>query len=1596
MNHCYRLVWNQDTQRYVPAPECAKGKSKNTSKSNSHKALVPAAIILSTTLVLSAWAQSPPANTLPTGGKVTAGQATISQSGNQMAVNQGTNKAIIDWSSFNIGSNAGVTFQQPNASAIALNRVSAGDASQIHGQLNANGQVWLVNPNGIVFGKGSKVDVGGLVASTMNIANDDFLNGKHTFNRNGATGSITNHGEISAKDGGYVALLAPTVSNDGIIRAQLGSVVMAAGEQITLQAGANGLLNVQVDPSTVRTLIENKQLVVADGGQVVMTGKAADALSASVVANTGTIQANRLQEKNGQILLIADMQYGETKAAGRLEAKFIDTSAATVSIDKNLKINTHGGEWLIDPVDIVIDQNKATAIESALNTGNVTVSTADSATNAWGSNGAGSDAGDIHINADISYTQNKLTLNADNDIHLNAAINVNGAGTLALNYGTSGSVNASFAEGGGFKGQVNFAGSGMGLMTMNGDTYQVIKDVGALQAMSNNLAGKYVLGGNIDANGLNNFIPIGDKTGQFTGTFDGFGHTINNLTIRRTNNNQDNTTGLFGNTNGATLRNVGLAGGSVETVSGSRVGALVGDSLNTRISHTYATASVASHDSTWGWFVGGLVGVSQGSHISHSYATGKVAGNWFVGGLVGSSDNHSIINQSYAAGQVAGRSGSIGGLVGRSVGSSQITNSYATGHVEGYDQVGGLVGTLSTDAQIANSYATGRVATIPSSTGTNVGGLAGSVDGGGVNNNITNAFYATTDANGISNGNAAGIGGTGKTWVDLADANTYSTWDLGIWSIASGRGSAIAGYEVGRLPSLMGITRTQDAQNIVLFDGGMGTSGDAYGISNWQHLANMGNSNAILRGNYHFALKSNLDSSSNGYATLASATANGGAGWSPIGNDSAQFSGTFDGQNHTLSDLHIDRSGQDDVGLFGVTHNATLLNVGLLGGSVRGQDNVGALVGRHWTNGGATTRIDSVYATTDVTGRNNVGGLAGQVHADFPQATATVSNVYATGDVAGDSNVGGLVGRLAGSSYAWAYIRNAYATGSVTASGGNVGGLLGLGEWEVKVDGFYASTDASGAAINQGGSAWGTAKTLAALQQLSTFTDAGWDMDDAGGTDKIWRIYDGHSGPLLRSFLRQLTVTADSANLIGVSGKTYDGQQAGGQVAWHTADPALGGSLRWASASKDAGAYDTANGGLRLGGLHSGQQGYDISYTLTGENISLTIDRKALSVTGTTVAGRTYNGSADVLAQTSAGNANGLINTDDVTLRLGSAILDSRNAGNRNATVTYALTGRDATNYIVGNSTHSVVVSKANLSISAVADHKTYDGSAASASMVQATGLAAGDVLTGLGQSFDSRNAGDRTLSVNGDYLLDDGNGGGNYTVTTHSASGSIDRANITIGADAVRRTYDGTTAANGTAKVTGGELFAGDSLSGGSFAFTNKNAGQNKTVTVSDVAVNDGNNGGNYNVTYVDNTTSTIDRAALNITAHSSTKPLSTPLVLNGSTGFSSSGQVQGETVSSVTLKSAGSPTDAMVGSYAITASGAVGSHGFDASNYDIQYVDGNLTVISPMDGGVIWREAQALPLHAQPSRNSVPTTSGAVAHLTLAPGFIQLQEDQ
>lgn len=208
-------------------------------------------------------------------------------------------------------------FVQPSSSAVALNRVLGSDPSSILGSLSANGKVFLVNPNGILFGQGAQVNVGGLVASTLNITDGDFMSGTYRFSGAG-NGSVLNQGSIHA-NGGYVALLGATVSNAGVITASLGTVALAAGNALTLDVAGDGLLNVSVDEGAVNGLVQNGGLIRADGGQVLMTAQAAGNLLNTVVNNTGVIEAQTLENRNGSIRLLGDMQSGTVNVSGTLD-----------------------------------------------------------------------------------------------------------------------------------------------------------------------------------------------------------------------------------------------------------------------------------------------------------------------------------------------------------------------------------------------------------------------------------------------------------------------------------------------------------------------------------------------------------------------------------------------------------------------------------------------------------------------------------------------------------------------------------------------------------------------------------------------------------------------------------------------------------------------------------------------------------------------------------------------------------------------------------------------------------------------------------------------------------------------------------------------------------------------------------------------------------------------------------------------------------------------------------------------------------------------------------------------------------------------------
>ena len=214
-------------------------------------------------VAFSLFAGATPLWAAPVGEQVTAGQATVSRAGPSTVINQTSDRAAINWQSFNIGTTEAVRFAQPSASSITLNRVLGQNPTEILGSLSANGQIFILNPNGVLFGKGAQVDVGGLVASTLSLGNSDFMAGRYRFVNEGAAGEVRNAGEIIA-NGGYVALIGPRVKNEGAITATSGSVALAAGDQVTLNLNGNKLIGLTVDQGALNALADNKGLIKAD------------------------------------------------------------------------------------------------------------------------------------------------------------------------------------------------------------------------------------------------------------------------------------------------------------------------------------------------------------------------------------------------------------------------------------------------------------------------------------------------------------------------------------------------------------------------------------------------------------------------------------------------------------------------------------------------------------------------------------------------------------------------------------------------------------------------------------------------------------------------------------------------------------------------------------------------------------------------------------------------------------------------------------------------------------------------------------------------------------------------------------------------------------------------------------------------------------------------------------------------------------------------------------------------------------------------------------------------------------------------------------
>ncbi len=291
------------------------------------------ALLLVTTCLVPAVfaARSGFAQSRPQGATVTAGQATVAApNARTTIVTQSSAKAVIDWSSFSIGRDASVTFQQPSTVAIALNRVRGPDASIIEGKLSANGQIWLVNANGVLFGPGAHVDVGGLIATTADIANSDFLAGNYSFAKPSPNpdAGIANKGKITAAPGGSVSLAAAHVENQGVIAADLGTVVVAGAKTFAVDLTGDKLLRFAVTGvvdqrpeeggQPVDALVNNTGKIRAAGGKVLITARAAKGIVDQVINSSGIVEARTARQVNGEVVFDGG-DTGMVEVTGRVD-----------------------------------------------------------------------------------------------------------------------------------------------------------------------------------------------------------------------------------------------------------------------------------------------------------------------------------------------------------------------------------------------------------------------------------------------------------------------------------------------------------------------------------------------------------------------------------------------------------------------------------------------------------------------------------------------------------------------------------------------------------------------------------------------------------------------------------------------------------------------------------------------------------------------------------------------------------------------------------------------------------------------------------------------------------------------------------------------------------------------------------------------------------------------------------------------------------------------------------------------------------------------------------------------------------------------------
>ncbi len=745
--------------------------------------------------------QSAPLLGNPTGGAVVAGGATIGSAGKTLTINQSSNLAIINWQTFSIASGETTKFFVPTSSSATLNRVLGGNPSAIFGTLSSNGQLFLINPAGIVVGAGGRIDTAGFLGSTLNVSDDAFLKGGSLTFSGASTAAIDNQGTINGSNGD-VYLIASQVSNEGALTAPKGNVGLAAGSSVLYQPVGDQHLFIQPTPAgtTRATGVTNAGTIQAASAELRAAGGNAYALA---INNSGSIAATGYQKINGQVYLTADTgaiaNGGTIRATGPSTGGTVQLASQTGTVTNSGTIDVSatgtrgkGGSVLLKSTQ-GLTANIASGVIKAkggnggaggqvelsgakVNTdgfvdtrathGQVGMFTIDPATLTIAPTG-GDDTG-THIGSELATSD--ITLNADTAVTINDSITWSSSHTLAITTNTSGSTIAINDPITGTAGTLSLTTAGLDdpITTGASGTIHVssfILNNGFWNQNSATLPA-FAADSNFEISG-GTFLRVTGGTGsstpyQITDVYglQGLASPSKELfTASAELVGTVNASSTASWNSGAGFVPIGFYDGSDSSDANAYSGTFNGQN------HTISGLTINLPSST---SVGLFGDTASGSTVENLNLTGfSITGSQYTGGVVGV--NNATLSKVTASGQVTGMT-YVGGLAGISAASTvQCSSSGTVTGVDGATDVGGLIGYLQQNAGdtagIVQSSATGAVSAGANSSA--VGGLVG-INAGGA---ITESSSANTVSAGTGSSDVGGLVGLNQGNL----ANDYSS-----------------------------------------------------------------------------------------------------------------------------------------------------------------------------------------------------------------------------------------------------------------------------------------------------------------------------------------------------------------------------------------------------------------------------------------------------------------------------------------------------------------------------------------------------------------------------------------------------------------------------------------------------------------------------------------------------------------------------------------------------------------------------------------------------------------------------------------------------